>query len=488
MSNEDLDDIVSESATLSSLYNYGMDAYVQVSDILTDECFTEPTNLALFQCMSTLFKQGIEKMDIPIIRSMACTLGFDYIFTDRTELAHLKGIFNTSVELDNVKTFAGKIRKIQVIKDLKKLTRDIHSDLDKKTGAEPFNEIISTVEDPVFQYCRTLNNSEDIPVSLGEKAEEYLKQVEENPVEIVGISSGYPILDRIIGNGLRPGTCSLFGGRQKSGKSMLSMNVALNVAMRGVHCLYLDLEMNYRDHIPRAVSNILFTNGYKIPIDDIEKGVYSKSIYLKNLVKETSRQFKLYPLKYLNIANRKIEHVSSIIKRWLMTDVKDSGIPLVIYDYIRLSDVSELKNNIQERQILQSIIVHLNNIAMKYNIPILVLTQLNREAINAEHAGTIAGSDAILNTVSNFSIIKFKSAEEIAIDGITNGGNRKLVNVCTRFGAGCDLNDYICFQLHGAYGKLTELNLRSSIRAQMDQVKVEEKKKEDEEDLNLGNI
>jgi len=482
----DHEDLVSESAVIAGLYQYGIDAYLDVTDILNEKCFSEGTNLAIYQCMKKVFQDGAEVLDMSLLRSAACTLGFEYIFINKTEAQYLKSVLNTKVALENVKTFAGKLRKLVVLEELKKLTLNIHDKLDEHNGTEPFTTIISSVENPLFEYIKGLNNSDDVPVSFGQEAKTYLEIVEQSPVEICGISTGFSIMDSVIGGGMRPGSCCLLGGRSKNGKSITSLNIGWNVASRNIHTLYLDLEMTARDHLPRLISRVLFDEGHKIPIIDIERGTYTKSSYQKRLVHEVKDRIIESPFKYLNVAGKKIEHISSIIKRWLMTDVKDNA-SLVIFDYIRMSDLSELKNNIQERQVLQHMIVTLNDVAMKYQIPIFVLTQLNRDAITNEHTGIIVGSDAILYTVANFSIIKFKSAEEIAMSGIDNG-NRKIVNLATRFGSGNEPGDFINYQLHGAYAKLQELNLNSNLMAKKQEDKKQKENKNKEENLNLGTL
>jgi len=57
--------------------------------------------------------------------------------------------------------------------------------------------------------------------------------------------------------------------------------------------------------------------------------------------------------------------------------------------------------------------------------------------------------------VSNFTIFKRKSDEEIAEDG-PGEGNRKLIPVISRHGGGLDDNDYINCHMKGWCAKITE--------------------------------
>jgi hypothetical protein len=69
---------------------------------------------------------------------------------------------------------------------------------------------------------------------------------------------------------------------------------------------------------------------------------------------------------------------------------------------------------------------------------------------------------------SNFSIFKKKSAAEKAEElaaGIHKAGNRKLVPIVSRHGAGLDEDDYICLQTQFEYGRIRELGTRKQLEA-----------------------
>tara|TARA_R110000824_G_scaffold126769_2_gene286403 strand:- start:69 stop:317 length:249 start_codon:yes stop_codon:yes gene_type:complete len=55
-----------------------------------------------------------------------------------------------------------------------------------------------------------------------------------------------------------------------------------------------------------------------------------------------------------------------------------------------------------------------------------------------------------------------KSDEEVATDGIDNG-NRKLVPIVARHGAGLDDGDYVCMKMHGNFGRIEEGETRNEI-------------------------
>ena len=66
---------------------------------------------------------------------------------------------------------------------------------------------------------------------------------------------------------------------------------------------------------------------------------------------------------------------------------------------------------------------------------------------------------------TSFSIFKKKSPEELAEDG-PKAGNRKLVPIVARHGAGLDDGDYFIMNLQGEYFKLSELKTRNEFQLQ----------------------
>jgi len=69
---------------------------------------------------------------------------------------------------------------------------------------------------------------------------------------------------------------------------------------------------------------------------------------------------------------------------------------------------------------------------------------------------------------TSFSIFKLKSAEELAEDG-PNAGNRKLVTLKARHGAGLLDGNYINMNMIGSHSQLLELRTRDELRSSPDE-------------------
>jgi hypothetical protein len=250
--------------------------------------------------------------------------------------------------------------------------------------------------------------------------------------------------------------------------SFISINAGLHISGRlQIPVLYIDTEMDREQQWCRILPNIIARVNSKddwITIDELETGQFSKSSHKKDIVNTAKDKLKKTKFSYQNVSGITPESVFSIIRRWVYKNVgfdengrtKDC---VVIYDYVKLVDEAEIKVSMSEFQRIGFIMTGLHNLSVKLDIPILGFTQLNRDGVDKESVTSVAQSDRIIWFCSNFSIWKDKSDEEIANDGYYNG-NKKMVPLISRFGAGLQSGDYINYKFEGKYGRIVELDTK----------------------------
>jgi len=248
------------------------------------------------------------------------------------------------------------------------------------------------------------------------------------------------------------------------GKSVFADNVALFNARKGIPVLMLDTEMSKEDHLNRIISNI---SG--VPIGEVSTGQFSDDEEKVIKVKEAMEEIRDIPYTYVSVAGAPFETILNIIKRWVIQEVgQDEGGRtndcLVVYDYLKLMSSSGITNNIQEYQALGFQITNLHNLAVKFDFPCLSFVQLNRDGITKESTDAVSGSDRLIWLCTSFSIFKLKSQEELAEDG-PNAGNRKLVTLKARHGAGLLDGNYINMNMIGSHSQLLELSTRDELRS-----------------------
>ena len=396
-----------------------------------------------------------------------------HILSKKEEAQHLKAIFDFPVHIENVRKFATKIRKLEIARSLHqelKVTQDKILDVN---GSESISSILGIAEDAIFNFSSNLgNDTESAPEIIGSQIEEYIEELKNNPIDQVGISTGFPVYDQAIGGGLRRGTINVIGARPKVGKTLLSDNMGYYIANQlKIPVLNMDTEMTKNDHIHR-----LLAMSTEIEMSKIETGKFSDSPSLSEKISKTVADLKKAPLFHKSIAGKSFEEQISIMRRWLVREVglNDDGTAkecVIFYDYLKLMDSAGISQDLKEYQVLGFMMTALHNFAMQYQVPIVAFVQLNRDGITKESTDSASGSDRIIWLCSNFTIFKRKSDEEIAEDG-PDSGNRKLVPIISRHGGGLDDNDYINCYMKGWCAKIiegkTKLEVSNNVKSKND--------------------
>ena len=448
-------DPAAERAVLAGICSFGESAYLDIADIVQETSFTVDSNALIFKCLKNLCDNNQSKIDIASIYSTAQELGLSHILSKKDETQHLKAIMDFPVSLENVRRFAAKIRKLEIARLLRKQLEIAQDKILDITGAESISSIIGLAEDSIFNFTSLLSDGDSGPETIGSSIEEYVQSLEDNKIDQVGIPTGFPIYDQAIGGGLRKGTINVIGARPKTGKTLLSDNMGINVAKLGIPVLNMDTEMNKEDHIHRILAMLTETE-----INSIETGKFSESPDKKNKILKAVTDIKEMKLFHKSIAGKPFEDQLAIMRRWLVKEVglNDDGTAkdcVIFYDYLKLMDSSGISQDMKEYQVLGFMMTSLHNFAVRYKVPIVAFIQLNRDGITKESTDSASGSDRIIWLCSNFSIFKRKSDEEIAEDGSENG-NRKLLPLISRHGGGLDDNDYINCHMKGWCAKITE--------------------------------
>lgn len=447
-----------ERAVLSGILKYGEDAYLDIADIIQESTFTIDSNQVIFKCLKNICeKEQKPSIDIASIYSAAEELGLSHILSKKEEAQHLKAIFDFPVNLDNVRKFASKIKKLEIARLLHKEMDQVQERLLDVNGSESISSIIGIAEESIFNFASSISGESDAaPSFMGSDIENYIEFLQTNKVDQIGIPTGFPVYDQAIGGGLRKGTVNVIAARPKVGKTLLSDNMGYYIASKlQIPVLNMDTEMSKEDHVHRILAM-----SSEIELSKIETGKFSETPNLLSKIKIATNELKNSKLYHKSIAGKPFDEQLSIMRRWLVKEVglNDDGTAkdcVIFYDYLKLMDSAGISQDMKEYQVLGFMMTALHNFAVQYKVPILAFVQLNRDGITKESTDTASGSDRIIWLCSNFTIFKRKSDEEIAEDG-SDAGNRKLVPLISRHGGGLDDNDYINCHMKGWCAKITE--------------------------------
>jgi len=182
-----------------------------------------------------------------------------------------------------------------------------------------------------------------------------------------GITTGFKNLDRITG-GLQPGGMYIIGARPSVGKSAFMGKMVLHAAMKGSKVGIISLEMTDNQiaaRIASLASDIDYFRIYRNRMADEQQHetFYKKAATLSNL-----------PIVISDATGVNISDIKAKIARLKSLEKID----ILFIDYLQLLDSDSKNRNYNREQEVSNISRGLKLIAKDYNIPVVVLAQLNR--------------------------------------------------------------------------------------------------------------
>ncbi len=466
-SNAILQDSGMERAILAGITTYGADCFFGVEDIIGVKDFYWKYNQELFTILTHLVhKEDTKNFDIPGIQAAAKILGYIDFASGGKRSEYLDAIVDeTGSSKENIRSLVVAIYKLSLARRGYLAAITIQNSLKKITGAEDVDDIINKIEEPIFEFTGDIMDQGASVVSLGKKFSKVMTILAETPQDMVGLPTGFPAWDSAIGGGLRPATVNVIGSRAKVGKSFVCINIARNMAENGIPVLYLDTELTSDTQLHRLSSLV---SG--VELNHIETGQFKHDNNESEALWSCQKHIEGLVIDHFSVAGLAPHAIMSIARRWLSKTVgftySGAANPcLIIYDYIKLMDNTAFKHSLQEYQLLGFLITALHNFAVKFKLPVLATVQLNRDGLEKENSTIISGSDRIIWLCSNFTILKYKSQEELNNDSPVNG-TRKMVVTDTRYGSGMEGGEYVNIIENLSVARFTEGPLFSAVMQQ----------------------
>jgi replicative DNA helicase len=257
--------------------------------------------------------------------------------------------------------------------------RDLHARRSILLAAQNMQSAASDMSQPADDVLQNAGESV-LSLSLGASTDsmrpasaivpEMLDELEKlmTPGQKLGVETGFKAFDYMTG-GLRPGQLTIIAGRPAMGKSAFMLNMAENMARRGVPVLYFSLEMPANELSTRVVLSRAETN-----IEVIRNGFLDPAS--KRRIMASAAEFSAEPmyvddrggLTMLDIRGR----ARLAVRRW--------GVKCIFVDYLQL--VSHAGAQSRENEV-GFVSRGLKAMSMELGVPVVAAAQVNR---NAERA------------------------------------------------------------------------------------------------------
>jgi replicative DNA helicase len=228
------------------------------------------------------------------------------------------------------------------------------------------NERIQLIQNRVLELepADTTNNY----VEIKKHSTDVAVEMRDNKGE--SVQTGFGDLDWMI-HGYYPGEYVILAGRPSMGKSALALTMALQMSKAGTPVFFSSLEMTARSMIERAICSLACVDMARLRSEEEDERDWSK-------VYEQGFALQALDIIFSTIAYTP-EQFAGIVHRLKQTH----KIGIAFVDYLQLMRTRKHTENRQQE--ITNISQALKRIALRENIPIVALSQLNRQVDNREN-------------------------------------------------------------------------------------------------------
>ncbi len=349
-------DIESERSVLGAILLNNECINLVYEKIKNSEYFYRTNNREIYDAMCTLLKADTP-IDMVTLSSELIKRGMLENVGGITYLTELTG---TVPSVANVEHYTDIV--VEKYK-LRRLITDLSRSVSECYGAErESKEIIEGAESSLFNI--SMNNEASKLTHVSESVNdvyEEIRQIYLNHGKTRGVPTGFYEIDQMTG-GLQPANLVIIAGRPSMGKTSLAMNMAAHAAMvEKKSVAFFSLEMSRNDLLMRLIGTAAAVDGNKIRSGNLEAEDWERIYDATELLNNS----KLYIDDTTAIG---VTEIRSKCRR-----IKD--LALVVIDYISLMATENKESRQQEVSLLSR---QLKGLARTLNVPIIVLSQLNR--------------------------------------------------------------------------------------------------------------
>lgn len=331
----------------------GKEAARTVAD-LPNDIFAGNENIAIHNAIRTLVAEGKDEIDALMIMEAGKKNG-----SDISDL-YLVDCADKCPSVRNLKHYVAILTGCA----MRRRMRDLSKELIEKTA--------DTTEDPdeVREWCarqlKDIRSADGVKlIDMATAARETFKALNEAQKGTArGISTGISSLDAILG-GFKPGEMIVVGARPSVGKSILALTFCLAAAKTGKRVLLISMEMSETEITERVLANMA-----NVPMSEMTNGGMTPE-HMVSVGAELGRVGRL-PMWYCLEAST-VEQVRRAAYRLY----EDGGLDMLVVDYLQLMEAGYSKAQSRQEQISE-ISRGLRKLSMELNVPVIVLSQLNR--------------------------------------------------------------------------------------------------------------
>ncbi len=347
-----------EQSVLGAMF-LDKDCIPDAIEILNGDDFYIGRNKELFEALAELFNIS-KPIDVVTLKQSLIQRG---TFEKIGGMDFIIEVANFVPTTKNLKHYAKIVKDNATLRRLIKTSEDIAEKCYKGEGE--IEDIIGVAEQNILNISQNREAKGPVHIRkfIGESVET-LSELSEKKSDVTGIPTGFIDIDKRTA-GLHGAELIIIAARPGMGKTTFALNIAQNVAVRkGVPVLIFNLEMPGVQLANRMLASEAMISSEKIKKGDLKNDDWDK---VGGAVDALSTA-EIY------IDDSSGVTMSDIAARCRRLKA-EKGIGLIVIDYIQLMN----SKNPDRQQAISEISRSMKILAKDLNIPIIALSQLNRE-------------------------------------------------------------------------------------------------------------
>lgn len=337
------------------------EAYTLVSDTLQADDFYRDAHRLIYEAVQHLVDRG-EAADYGTICDELERKG---------KLADAGGSSYITSLIGEVPTSGNAESYAQIIEETAVRRRIIHAagNIVASAQHDTADDALAIAEEQIFAISQRRTSSSYSKISdVMSKCMKRLDEVSQDKTAIVGVPSGFTVLDNLT-KGFRRGGLYIIAGRPGMGKTSAMLNMAYYAAKHGKNVGFFSLEMSEEELGYRLVSCESGVNNTAIQTGWVEKEDWEKVITTMSMIAESS----------LLIDDTGGLSIAQLRSRARQMKAKE-GLDFIVVDYLQLLTASKHGKRIDNRVLeLGEISRDLKNLAKELDVPVLAGAQLSRQ-------------------------------------------------------------------------------------------------------------
>lgn len=242
----------------------------------------------------------------------------------------------------------------------------------RQAQAQEFEEIdifLDQMEADIFKLSQKQIDQHVYPMNqLVKQSLDQLENLHSKHLNITGLSTSFEELDNMT-SGFQPGELIVIAARPSMGKTALSLNMAMSLALEGKKIAFFSVEMAKEQMLIRLLSSL-----NRIHLSSLKTGNISEKswdLLMEGASRLSSSQF------FIDDSS----HISPFEVRSRARRLKaQHGLDFIVVDYIQLMSMKKSMDS-REREVSEMCRL-LKSIAKELSLPVLALSQLNRGVEN----------------------------------------------------------------------------------------------------------